>query len=235
MKLSCIIIEDEPLAQDILKRYIEDTPSLELAAVFPDAVSAQQAVLVMRPDLIFLDINLPSLSGVNFLRSLHQPPPVIFTTAYQDFALEGFELNAVDYLLKPFSFERFMKAVNKVLVIQTARSNNANEEIEDAIFIKVDKRLVRVPLVDILSLEAVDDYVRLSAKGKEYLTNNTLKHLGEQLPSTHFIRVHKSYIVSKSAIEYIEGNYIKLAGKEIPIGAAYKEEVQGLFKGRKKN
>ncbi len=232
MKLNCIIIEDEPLAQEILKKYISELPSLELTGIFYDAVSAQQQMHAIRPDLIFLDINLPVLSGVNFLRSLTQYPSVIFTTAYQDFALEGFELNAVDYLLKPFSFERFLKAVNKVLDLHPSRGSNGGND--EAIFIKVDKRLVRVSFNDISYLEALDDYVKVVTGQKEYLTNNSLKNLLEQLPSAKFIRVHKSYVVSAAGIEYIEGNYIRLTGKEIPIGAAYKEEVLSLFKGRKK-
>jgi DNA-binding LytR/AlgR family response regulator len=232
MKLNCIIIEDEPLAQDVLKKYISDLPSLELAGIYSDAVSAQQELHAIKPDLIFLDINLPILSGVNFLRSLTNPPAVIFTTAYQDFALEGFELNAVDYLLKPFSFERFLKAVNKVQ--EKLASKPVPGSVEEAVFIKVDKRLVRVPFNDIHYLEALDDYVKVVSQQKTYLTNNSLRNLYEQLPAARFLRVHKSFVVSTSMIEYIEGNYMKLADKEIPIGAAYKDEVTALFKGKKK-
>jgi DNA-binding LytR/AlgR family response regulator len=232
MKLNCIIIEDEPLAQNVLKKYISDLPSLELAGIYCDAVSAQQELHAIKPDLIFLDINLPILSGVNFLRSLTNPPAVIFTTAYQDFALEGFELNAVDYLLKPFSFERFLKAVNKVQ--EKLANKPAPGSVEEAIFIKVDKRLVRVPFNDIHYLEALDDYVKVVSQQKTYLTNNSLRNLYEQLPAARFLRVHKSFVVSTSMIEYIEGNYMKLADKEIPIGAAYKDEVTALFKGKKK-
>ncbi len=234
MLRKCFIIEDEPLAQDVLKKYITDYPLLQLCGVYKTAIEAQAQMQLLKPDLIFLDINLPILSGINFLKSLYNPPLVIFTTAYTDFALDGYELNAVDYLLKPFSFERFVKAANKAL--ELARTKDTEHLIIETgfIFIKVDRKLVRINVADIVYVEALDDYVKIVTDSKEYLTNNTLKNMQQELPSGQFMRVHKSFLVATGKIEYIEGNFIKIVTAELPIGAVYKDDVLDLFKGKKK-
>lgn len=222
----CIIIEDEPLAQNILKKYIGDHPSLELVAVYSDALEAQTTLAQQNIHLIFLDINLPKLSGINFFKTLLRPPLVIFTTAYPEFAVEGFELNAVDYLLKPFSFERFLKAVNKVLEKLTApASKNTNTNQSSFVYFKADKKIHKVDLDTIYYIEAIGDYMKVVTGSGQFIINETMKKLQEQLPMDSFIRVHKSFIISRNKIKYIEGNYVQVEDKSIPIGATYKNDV----------
>ncbi|MES1220685.1 MAG: LytTR family DNA-binding domain-containing protein [Bacteroidota bacterium] len=230
--MRCAIIEDEPLAQNVLKKYIADYPFLELASVYNDAIEAHSIITTGDIQLIFLDINLPRLSGISFLKTFTDPPMVIFTTAYPEFAVEGFELDAIDYLLKPFSFERFLKAVNKALIKQGSL-NPANKEaknVDPFIFLKSDKKVYKIDFEKILYLEATGDYVKVITTENQYLVNNTLKNLIEELPVTDFMRVHKSYIISLDKIKYVEGNYIKIGTVDIPIGAAYRDDVFGWLK-----
>ena len=224
-RCKCIIVEDEPLAQNILKKYIADHPSLELVATCTDALEAQLILNKQAIHLIFLDINLPKLSGINFLKSLLQSPLIIFTTAYPEFAVEGFELNAVDYLLKPFSFERFLKAVNKVIEKLNNSSLPKKEEIDAFIFFKSDKKIHKVDLESIHYIEAVGDYMKVITDSGQLLINETMKNLQEELPARSFIRVHKSFIISRNRIKFIEGNYIQVENKSIPIGATYRNDV----------
>ena len=224
-RCKCLIVEDEPLAQNILKKYIGDHPSLELVATCTDALEAQLILNKQSIHLIFLDINLPKLSGINFLKSLLQSPLIIFTTAYPEFAVEGFELNAVDYLLKPFSFERFLKAVNKVIEKLNNSSLPKKEEIDAFIFFKSDKKIHKVDLESIHYIEAVGDYMKVITDSGQLLINETMKNLQEELPARSFIRVHKSFIISRNRIKFIEWNYIQVANKNIPIGATYRNDV----------
>ena len=224
-RCKCLIVEDEPLAQNILKKYIGDHPSLELVATCTDALEAQLILNKQPIHLIFLDINLPKLSGINFIKSLLQSPLIIFTTAYPEFAVEGFELNAVDYLLKPFSFERFLKAVNKVIEKLNNSSLPKKEEIDAFIFFKSDKKIHKIDLESIHYIEAVGDYMKVITDSGQLLINETMKNLQEELPARSFIRVHKSFIISRVHIKYIEGNYIQVANKSIPIGATYRNDV----------
>ena len=224
-RCKCIIVEDEPLAQNILKKYIADHPSLELVATCTDALEAQLILNKQAIHLIFLDINLPKLSGINFIKSLLQSPLIIFTTAYPEFAVEGFELNAVDYLLKPFSFERFLKAVNKVIEKLNNFSLPKKEEIDAFIFFRSDKKIHKVDLESIHYIEAVGDYMKVITDSGQLLINETMKNLQEELPARSFIRVHKSFIISRNRIKYIEGNYIQVESKSIPIGATYRNDV----------
>lgn len=225
----CLVVEDEPLAQNVLKKYIGEHPLLELAAVCSDAVEAQQWLAKQQAAIVFLDINLPRLSGISFLKSLSRPPLVIFTTAYPEFAAEGFELDAVDYLVKPFSFERFLKAVNKALE-KLERAAPGNALSATSIFVKADKKVYKVNLADILYIEALDDYVKVVTTQGHYLVHDTLKSLQEELPAEQFMRVHKSYIIASNKIIFIEGNYVKIGEKDIPIGASYREAVFARLK-----
>jgi len=230
----CAVIEDEPLAQNVLKKYITEHPLLQLVAVCSDAVEAQSILMSRDIQLLFLDINLPRLSGISFLKTLPDPPMVIFTTAYPEFAVEGFELDAIDYLLKPFSFERFLKAVNKALAKpgNSRQNEGAGDNTDKFIFLKADKKVYKVDFEDILYLEATGDYVKVATTSTQYMVNNTLKGLREELPLNDFIRVHKSFIISRQKIKFIEGNYIKIGNADIPIGAVYKEEVFGWLKDK---
>ena len=225
-RFKCIIIEDEPLAQNILKKYIAELPALELMAVCNDALEAQGMLTQQHIPLIFLDINLPKLSGINFIKTLVHPPLVIFTTAYPEFAVEGFELNAVDYLLKPFSFERFLKAVNKALEkLNASIAQNNDPGKTSFIFLKADKKIHKVDLDSIFYIEAIGDYMKVVTDSGQLIINETMKKLQEELPGRSFIRVHKSFIISRNKIKFIEGNYVQVEDKSIPIGATYRNDV----------
>ena len=220
----CIIVEDEPLAQNVLKKYIGDQPSLELIAVCNDALEAQAILNKQAVQLIFLDINLPKLSGINFIKTLVHPPLIIFTTAYPEFAVEGFELSAVDYLLKPFSFERFLKAVNKAIEKLNGLPQN-NGPGNSFIFLKADKKIYKVDLESIEYIEAIGDYMKVMTDSGQLIVNETMKKMQEELPPGLFIRVHKSFIISRNKIKFIEGNFVQVADKSIPIGATYRNDV----------
>ena len=225
-RFKCIIIEDEPLAQNILKKYIGEQPALELITVCNDALEAQNILMQQNIHLIFLDINLPKLSGINFIKTLIRPPLVIFTTAYPEFAVEGFELNAVDYLLKPFSFERFLKAVNKALEkLNASASQNSDPGKSSFIFLKAEKKIHKVDLDSIFYIEAIGDYMKVVTDSGQLIINETMKKLQEELPGKSFIRVHKSFIISRNKIKFIEGNYVQVEDKSIPIGATYRSDV----------
>jgi two-component system LytT family response regulator len=225
MSFTCMIVEDEPLAQNVLKNYIRQHPSLDLRLTCSDAFEAIAALTENSVDILFLDINLPQLSGINVLKTLSSPPAIIFTTAYPEFAVEGFELDAVDYLLKPFSLERFFKAVNKAIALL-----KKDEVSDDFISLKTDKKVFRVLIEDIVHLEALGDYVRVTTKDTHYVVSYTLRDLLEALPEKQFLRVHKSYAVAINKISFLEGNYIRAGEKDIPIGATYREEVLSRLK-----
>ena len=220
--IRCIIIEDEPVARDVLKTYIQDTPSLMLIHEFENAVDGLAFLQKESVDLIFLDVNMPKLSGISFLKSLDDPPKVIITTAYSEYALEGYELDVVDYLLKPFSFERFLKAVNKVTL-------KKQEPKEESITVKADGKLFRISLSEILYAEALGDYITLYTESQKLTFNSTLTSFIEEVNSVKFVRVHRSYAVSLSKINYVEGNMISVKEHEIPIGKSYKEEFKTRF------
>lgn len=222
-RYNCIIVEDEPLAQNVLKKYIGEHPTLELVAVCNNALEAQTALTQQTIQVVFLDINLPKLSGINFIKTLIRPPLIIFTTAYPEFAVEGFELNAVDYLLKPFSFERFLKAVNKAL--EKLSTQNSDENKASHIFLKADKKIHKIDLASIHFIEAIGDYMKVVTDSGQLIINETMKKLQEELPAKSFIRVHKSFIISRNRIKYIEGNYVQVEDKSIPIGATYRNDV----------
>ncbi|HET6766403.1 MAG TPA: LytTR family DNA-binding domain-containing protein [Chitinophagaceae bacterium] len=224
-RYKCLIIEDEPLAQNVLKKYIGEHPTLELIAVCNDALEAQGILTGENIHLLFLDINLPKLSGINFIKTLTRPPLIIFTTAYPEFAVEGFELNAVDYLLKPFSFERFLKAVNKAMEKLDIANQNREGNKTSVLFLKADKKIHRIELEDIHYIEAIGDYMKVVTDSGQLIINETMKKLQEELPERSFIRVHKSFIISRDRIKYIEGNYVQVEDKSIPIGATYRNDV----------
>ncbi|GAB5526836.1 MAG: LytTR family DNA-binding domain-containing protein [Roseivirga sp.] len=225
MSINCLIIDDEPLSRDVLINYVQDHPDLNLQGECKDAFEAMTALERAAVDLIFLDINMPKLSGINFYKSLNQKPMVVFTTAYPEFAVEGFELDAIDYLLKPFSFERFIKAINKV----KGKGSAQETVVSDFIMLKADKKMYRTAFDDILFFESLGDYVKVHTKERVLIIAGTLKKLLLELPESQFIRTHKSYIIAKSKVEYIEGNQIKIADQMISIGQAYREGVlQGL-------
>jgi DNA-binding LytR/AlgR family response regulator len=231
MKLTCLIVDDEPLAQDILVKYIGDCHSLELSKVCSDSLEAGEFLLSHPVDLIFLDINMPRLSGIRFVKTLNHPALIIFTTAYPEYAAEGFEANAVDYLVKPFSFERFMKAVNKAIELAEFRKNKENPLDKDSvqnhnfILLRSDKKIFKINFDNILYFESIGDYIKVFCTDKKIVIHETIKNLVTQLPINQFVRVHKSYIVSIAKIRLIEGNQVDVAGDKIPVGLMFKEEL----------
>ena len=232
MKLRCLIIDDEPPAREIMKTYVDDCPRLELVKICGDAFAAEEILQSQMIDLLLLDINLPRLSGLSFLKSLSHPPLVIFTTAYPEFALEGFETDAVDYLIKPFSFDRFLKAVNKAVEKQRIRQSSNHlrtDKNQDYILLRADKKMYKVNFDEIHYVESTGDYLKVYLAGKNLVIHETIKGFLDQLPPAEFIRIHKSYIVSVNRIVYIEGNRIRIDDKLIPVGRSYKEEVDRLL------
>ena len=228
MKLACLIIDDEPLARKGIKEYIEDVDFLTLAGEFDSPLKAMELIRSGKVQLIFLDIQMPKITGLQFFKSLKQAPPVIFTTAYPQYALDGFELNALDYLVKPISFERFLKAALKAKEYYELRKENKALETavsSDYLFIKVDGKLVRVSYGDILFVEAVQNYVTIHTKEKKFMTYLTFHSIEEFLPSSLFIKTHKSYLVALSKIESIEGNCIQIGSHSVPISRNLKDEV----------
>lgn len=229
-----ILIDDEPLARKGLKEYIEDVDFLQLTGTFEDPLKAMKIFSEGQVQLVFLDIQMPRLNGLDFLKTLKQPPPVIFTTAYPQYALEGFELNAIDYLVKPISFDRFLKAVLKVKEYYELRQKNTIEtQKEDFFFIKADNKLVKIFFDEILFVEALQNYVAIHTTARKYLSYLTFRSIEDYLPADRFIRTHKSYMVSAARIDNIEGNDIRIGDHHIPISRANKEEVmERLLKGR---
>lgn len=233
----CIIIDDEPLARKGLKEYIDDVDFLKLEAEFESPVKAAKLIGEGHVQLIFLDIQMPKITGLEFFKTLHHAPPVIFTTAYPQYALDGFELNALDYLVKPISFERFLKAAMKVKEYYEVRQKNnveaSTENKSDFFFIKADNKLVKVFFDEILFVEALQNYVAIHTLTKKFITYLTFKSIEDYLPADRFIRTHKSFIISASKIDNIDGNDIRIGEHHIPISRSAKDEVmEKLLKGR---
>ncbi|RFM33411.1 LytR/AlgR family response regulator transcription factor [Chitinophaga silvisoli] len=229
MKIRCLIIDDETLAHDVIESYIKEFPLIELVRKCNNAIEALEALQQEgNIQLLFLDIKMPGLSGINLLKSLPKAPDIIFTTAYPQHAVEGFELNAVDYLLKPFSFERFLLAVNKVRHKIELESRSA--AAQGYFTVKADKRIHKLNFEDVTYMNSIGDYLKIFLKnGKVIITGETLKSIEESLPSNLFLRIHKSYIVAVSSILYIEGNQLVIAGASLPIGLKYKDQVIDRF------
>ncbi len=225
--LACLAVDDEPLALRVLEKYCSRLQSVELRKTFLDPLEALEALRQEPFDLVFLDINMPHLSGLGLLRSLPDPPLVIFTTAYPEYAVQGFELEAVDYLLKPFSFERFVRAVNKVLA---RRAPQPEPLLPPSLPLKVDRKLYRIPLADILYLEAYGDYVKVHTPAKTYLSKTRLQELEEQLPAEAFLRIHRSFVVALSAIEFLEGQSVVVKGRRLPVARSQREELLRRWK-----
>lgn len=237
--INTIIVDDEPLALEILEAHIANIPELNLIAKCSNAIEANNALRDLDVDLMFLDIQMPQLTGVEFLRSLSNPPMTIFTTAYAEYAVEGFNLEALDYLLKPVSFERFMKASNKA--IEQFKSANASTVSQDSgndfFFVKSDKKMMKVYYRDILYIEGLKDYVIIRTETGRVITLQTMKSLVEKLPSDSFQRIHRSYILNLNKLQAIEGNMVELTekgqSKLIPIGKNYRDELSAIIEKKK--
>ena len=236
MTINCIIIDDEPLARKGLKEYIADTDFLKLVGEFDNPIKATELLSKGTVQLMFLDIQMPKITGLEFFKSLRHAPPVIFTTAYPQYALDGFDLNALDYLVKPISFERFLKAALKAKEYHEVRHQNdktSADQKDDYFFIKADNKLVKVFFDEILFVEALQNYVTIHTADKKYITYLTFKSVEEYLPADKFIKTHKSFIISASKINSIEGNDIRIGNHHVPISRNEKEEVmEKLLKGK---
>ena len=229
--IKAIIVDDEPLALDVLETYIEQLPDLELVKRCNNAFEANEALNNHEVDLMFLDIQMPQLTGIELLKSISNPPLVVFTTAYADYAVEGFELDALDYLLKPISLERFMKAVNKASAVLNAKAvgDGEYEKSDQYFFVKADKKLVKVNFDDIIYIEGLKDYVIIRMENGRVITLQTMKSLAQKLPNEIFKRIHRSYIVNVQKIKAIVGNMVevteKAQAKHLPIGKNYRDEL----------
>jgi DNA-binding LytR/AlgR family response regulator len=232
--MNVLIVDDEPLAQEVLETHILRMPELNLVKKCSNALEAKEALEEHSIDLMFLDIQMPQVTGVEFLKTLENPPLVIFTTAYSNYAVEGFELNALDYLLKPVSFDRFSKAVEKAKEqIALRKAAEVENEDVDHMYVKSDKKLIRVKYSDVIYIEGLKDYVIIRMDTGRLITLQTMKSLEEKLPSKIFRRVHRSFIVAINKIHAIEGNMIEVVEKgqpkHLPIGKNYRDELLDLI------
>ncbi|WP_298902568.1 LytTR family DNA-binding domain-containing protein [uncultured Psychroserpens sp.] len=227
-----LIIDDEHVAHNIIKGYAEMLSNFKLAKSCYNAIEALEYLQSNHVDLIFLDLNMPKLKGFDFLKTLENPPKVVVTTAYKEFALQGFELNVIDYLLKPFSFERFVKAINKVETKEVKQQSTSESTItrqSESIFVKSNKKLIQVSLNDILFIEAIGNYCKIITLGDEIQVRDRISDYISKLPTDRFFQVHKSFIISKIHIKSIEGNRICIKDFIIPIGKVYKSNLNKLF------
>jgi len=227
-KIKCIIIEDEPLAAKVLSDYILQTPFLDLQATFKDAILATEWLRHNATDLIFLDIHLPKLKGMAFLKTLVHPPAVIITTAYHQYAVEGFDLNVTDYLLKPFEFERFLVAVNKVRRPGNEKTEGTKEEIRDHLFLNVQKKKVKILFSDIVYIESQREYVRIVTTKKEWISKISTHEIEALLPANLFKRIHRSFIVALNKIDSYTADTVEVNGIPIPIGRDYRDSIKDL-------
>lgn len=233
MNIRTILVEDEPLARQGLQSYIHEVPMLELVGICENAIEANQLLSSKTPDLMLLDIQMPKITGLDFLKSIQRPPLVILTTAYPNYALQGFELNVVDYLVKPYGFDRFLKAINKVSDLLQLKNQSANKDnSKDFLYIKVDSVLRRIDLCDVLYVEGMENYVAIHTNNDRFITLMTMKSMEESLPSSNFLRVHKTYIIAKDKVQRIIGNEIDMGNKKVPLSRSRRTEIiDALVKG----
>jgi len=226
-----MIVDDEPLARELIRNHISKLDNIDIVAECSDAMKALQILHEKQVDLMFLDIQMPQITGIDFLRTLKHPPKVIFTTAYRQYALDGFELDVIDYLLKPITFERFIKSVNKYYQLaqddlqQFASNGTQVKTVDSFIYVKENKKVVKVPLNEILYVEGLSEYVQIFTEKKKIITKTSMTSMEEKLPSECFLRIHKSYIVSLGKVEAFTTTSIDVPGKELPIGRSYKNAV----------
>jgi len=231
MKTNCLIIDDEPLARDLIRSHINKLENFNIVAECGDAMRALQELRSQDIDLMFMDIQMPQITGIEFLKTLKSPPKVVITTAYREYALEGFELDVVDFLLKPVTFERFLKSVNKYYQVSQeeiaplSHSEEPKTNDDPFIYVKENKRVIKVYLNEILYIEGLSEYVQIYTGKRKIITKTSMTNMEEKLPSESFFRIHKSFIVSLSKIEAFTAHSIEVPGKELPIGRSYKSLV----------
>jgi DNA-binding LytR/AlgR family response regulator len=233
-RFNCLIVEDEPLAAEVLQDYIQQVPFLSLKGICIDAIFALEALQQQKIDLVFLDIHLPKLKGLDFIKTLKNPPRIIITSAYHEYALQGYEYNVVDYLLKPIEFSRFLMAVNKLNQSPVPESHIATflpTPERASLFFNVSKKKVRVFLDEILYIESLKEYIRIYTVHKTILTKFPLGQIEELLAKNNFLRIHRSYIIARNHIDAFTASEVEVNGKQIPIGRSYKESVLEALEG----
>lgn len=228
--IKCIIVEDETLAQNVIQAHLQKTKQFELVGICNNAPEAKKVLSEQEVDLIFLDIQLPGMTGLNFLRTLQNPPLIVITTAYSEYALESYDFNVIDYLLKPVSFERFSRTINKIVEGKSfTRSAKENERLfNDHIFIKSNSKFFKVNFSEIIYVEGMKDYLKIHTAGYTLITHQTMSEMEKTLPAKQFVRIHRSYIIALAHIKTICGNHIETGKAIIPIGVNYKEKITGL-------
>jgi DNA-binding LytR/AlgR family response regulator len=231
-RYNCIIVEDEPLAAEVIKDYILQIPFLQLKGICTDALYAMEMLQKEKIDLVFLDIHLPKLKGFDFIKALKKPPQIVITSAYQEYALQGYELNVVDYLLKPIEFNRFLMAVNKLkeqVVIDAPPIVHTTLSERASLFFNVGKKRVKIYIDEILFMESLKEYIRITTKEKSILTKFQLGQIEEMLAKNGFLRVHRSFLVAKNKIDAFSATDVEIGGRQIPIGRSYKELVMAVL------
>jgi DNA-binding LytR/AlgR family response regulator len=235
MKIRCLLIDDEPPALTVLRSHVAAVPMLEIVGQCHNAIAALEVLQKQAVDLIFLDIKMPRLLGTDFVKTLRNPPKIIFTTAYREYALDGYDLNVVDYLLKPISLERFLRAVQKVyrpdsptfpLLPHVAVAQTTSDRF---LYFRADRKMVKVMVDDIHYIESLKDYVRICTGTKQIISKQTITSLEEMLPEDYFLRIHRSFIVALNKIDSYSPTHIEIAGKELPIGRHFKHEVERVL------
>lgn len=227
--LRVIIIDDEPLAINVLKNYAEQIKQLQLVSTFSNAIDATSFLQENEVDIIFLDINMPILDGLNFLESLHVSPMIVITTAHEEYALKSFELEVLDYLVKPIPFPRFLKTVNRIISLKQGASNTGSQSTNEkpSIFVKVDKKkLQKIFLDEIVVVESLKDYIRIKTTSAKYIIHKTLGSFTDELPSDKFLRIHRSYTIAIDKVEAIEGNSLEVDGIRYTIGRSYLNDAK---------
>ena len=231
-KLNCIIVDDEPIARKIMKEFVEQVPFLELTAQFENVIKAEIFLQNNKADLMFLDIEMPRVTGLQYLKKAVVKPLVILTTAFPEYALEGYELDIIDYLLKPVAFPRFLKAVQKAKEYAELKDNTTHDAAPSWLFVRSEKRIEKIELKDILYIESVGNYVNIYTETKKILAYLTLKGLEAQLPAGEFVKIHQSFLVSFAKINAIEGNQVKINNINLPISRNYREQVMQMVEQR---
>jgi len=235
MKTRCLIVDDEPLARELIKGYVAKLENFEIVAECSDAMKALNVLRAKTVDLIFMDIQMPQITGIEFLKTLKHAPKVIITTAYREYALDGFELDVVDYLLKPITFERFLKSVNKFYQmnqddVQLVASQGGEKGPDEMfIYVKENKKVIKIYLSEIKYIEGLSEYVQIYTDKRKVIVKTSLTQMEEKLPAEQFLRIHKSYIISVNKIEAFTANTIEIQSKELPIGRSYKNVVLNLL------
>ncbi|MBG7630342.1 MAG: response regulator transcription factor [Bacteroidetes bacterium] len=226
---NCIIVDDEPMAREILENHLQKIEAINVVATCKNAIEAFNEINSTKIDLIFLDINMPEISGLSFAKSINKNIKVIFTTAYREYAIDGFNLQAVDYLLKPISFERLFQAVNKYLgenkVVEVTNIPKITPEKNDFIFVRADRKMVKINFSEITFIESLSDYVKIHLNDKTIVTRETISNIEAKLPKSNFLRIHRSYIIAIAKIDSFTNEFIEVGKKAIPISRSYKKDV----------